>query len=177
MVGLFYTHQSVALTLASDMEILYRNSAFSILVFSTKKRSFSFLKKVFVFQKICFKVKVLTLFRISTDCHIKTWRSYKRRAILKIPSTVFRRIYVLSVGFKIKPLRKTILQFQDKNQPKFCRKTCWKEQPFFFTVYFMNHIFQTFVYVIIECIELNWLCKHMKKVRSSQVVILAMNWE
>ena len=39
----------------------------------------------------------------------------------------------------------------------------------------MNHIFQTHLdalYVIIECIEVNWLCKHMKKVRSSQAVIL-----
>ena len=35
----------------------------------------------------------------------------------------------------------------DKNQPKFCRKTCWKEQPFNFTVYFMNNIFQISVLV------------------------------
>ena len=32
---------------------------FSILVVSAKKRYSSFLKKLFVFQKICFKVKVL----------------------------------------------------------------------------------------------------------------------
>ena len=30
--------------------------------------------------------------------------------------------------------------------------------------------------MIIECIELNCLCKHMKKVRSSQAAILVMNW-
>ena len=47
-----------------------------------------FLKKASVFQKICFKVKVLKMVNISTDCHIKTCRSLKRRAILKIPSTV-----------------------------------------------------------------------------------------
>ena len=27
-----------------------------------------------------------------------------------------------------------------------------------------------------ECIELNWFCKHLKNVRSSQVVILVQNW-
>ena len=69
------------------MAVLYGNDAFSILVLPTKKQYSSFLKKVFVFQKICFKVKVLKMFKISTDCHIKTCRSHKQRAILKIPST------------------------------------------------------------------------------------------
>ena len=40
---------------------------------------------VFVFQKICFKVKVLKTFKISTDCHVKTCRYLKERTILKIP--------------------------------------------------------------------------------------------
>ena len=60
-----------------------------ILVLSTKNRYSSFLKKFFVFQKICFTVKVLKSFKTSTDCHMKTCRSLKRRAILKIPSTIF----------------------------------------------------------------------------------------
>ena len=54
----------------------------------------------------------------------------------------FRTIYALSVCFKMKPLRKSVFQCSDKNQLKFCRKTCWKEQPFIFTVSLMNHIFQ-----------------------------------
>ena len=77
------------LTLAFDMAVLYGNDAFSILVLSTKKRYFSSLKKVFVFQKIFFKIRVLKSFKMSTDCHVKTCRSLKRRAILKIPITVF----------------------------------------------------------------------------------------
>ena len=48
-----------------------------------------FLKKVFIFQKICFKVKVLKTFKSSSGCHIKTCQSLKCRAILKISSTVF----------------------------------------------------------------------------------------
>ena len=53
--------------------------------------------------------------------------------------------YALSVDLKMKPLRKSIFQFEGKNQPKFCRKTYWKEQPFIFTVYLSNHIFQASV--------------------------------
>ena len=112
--SLWYVHFVITilfvLTLASDMAALYGNDAFSILVLPTKKRYSSFLKKVFVFQKICFKVKVLKTFKIFSDCHIKTCRSLKRRAILKIPSTVFRRTYALSVGMKMKPLRKSVFQ-------------------------------------------------------------------
>ena len=71
------------------MEVLYGNDALSILVLSTKKWYSSFLRKVFVFQKISFKVKVLKTLKIFTDCHIKTSQSLKQRTILKIPRTVF----------------------------------------------------------------------------------------
>ena len=43
------------------------------------------------------------------------------------------------------------------------------------TIYLMNHIFQTSV-LIMECIERNWLCKHIKKIRSSQPAIPVLNW-
>ena len=68
----------------SDRSILYFWQGSSewkcckISVHSTKKRYSSFLKKVFFFQKICFKV--LKQFKISSDCHIKTCRSFKRSA-------------------------------------------------------------------------------------------------
>ena len=77
------------LTSTSCMAVFYENDAFSFLMLSTKKRYSSFLKKVFVFKKICFKVKVLEKFKTSTDCRIKTCRSLKRRASLKISSTIF----------------------------------------------------------------------------------------
>ena len=54
---------------------------------------------------------------------------------------------------------------------------CW--EAFIFTVCLMNHIFQTSVLLIrvAECIiELNWLCKHIKKVRSCQPAIFVLNW-
>ena len=156
------------------MAVLYGNDAFSNLVLSTKKRFSSFFKKVFIFQKICFKVKVLAM--ISTWKHVDLsnggliWKSLVR---------VFRRTYALSVGFETKPLRKSVFQCKDKNQPKFCRKTYWKVQPFIFTVYLMNHIFQTSVLLICDNGKYKrtyCLCKHIKKVRSSQPAILVLNW-
>ena len=96
------------LTLASDRIVLYGNFAFSILVFSTKKWYSSFLKNAFVFQKICFKVKVSKMFKISSDYCIKTCRSLKRRVISKSIVPFFKRTYALSVGFKMKPLGKKV---------------------------------------------------------------------
>ena len=75
VIGPFCTHILFALTLTSDMAVLYGNDALSMLVLSTKKWYSSFLKRVFVFQKICLKVKLLKTFKISTDCHIKRYRS------------------------------------------------------------------------------------------------------
>ena len=98
------------LALAPDRAVFDGNDVFSILVVSTKKRYSKFSKKVFVFQKICFKVKVSKTLDTFTGCHIKTCRSLKRRSILKIPSTVFRKAYALSVGFKMKTLRKSALE-------------------------------------------------------------------
>ena len=46
------------------MAVLYGNNAFSILLLSNKKRLSIFLEKVFVFQKICFKLKVLKVFKV-----------------------------------------------------------------------------------------------------------------
>ena len=47
----------------------------------------------------------------------------------------FRKTYVLSVGFKLKLPRKSVSLCWDKNQFKFCRKTCWKEQPSLFCLF------------------------------------------
>ena len=67
----FCTSILFVLTLISKMAVLHKNIGFSIFVLSTKKLYSSFLKKVFIVQKICFKVKVLKSFEICSDCHIK----------------------------------------------------------------------------------------------------------
>ena len=110
VIGPFVLTTLFILALTSDMTVFYGNDAFFILVLSTKKCFSSFLKKVFVFQKIYFRVKVLKTFKIPIDCHINTCLSLKMRAIRKISSTVFRQTFALSVGFKMKPLQKSIFQ-------------------------------------------------------------------
>ena len=81
----------LVLTMASDKAILFENVALSILIYLTKKQYSSFLIKVFFFQKIYFKVKLLKTFKISCGCHIKTCRSHNWRAVSKIPSTIFQK--------------------------------------------------------------------------------------
>ena len=129
------------------MAVLYGNDAFSILMLSIEKASSSFLKKVFIFQKICFKVKVLKTFKIFSDCHIdlSNWGLFWKSLV-----PFFRGTYTLSVGSKMKPLRKSACQCYEKNQFTFYRKTCWKEQPSIFTAYLMNRIFQTSALLILD---------------------------
>ena len=77
------------LTLVFDKAVLYGNVALSIVILSSKKSFDSLFLKSLVFQKICFKVKVMKTFKIFSDCHVKKCRSLKQRTILKIPSAVF----------------------------------------------------------------------------------------
>ena len=73
-----------------DRAVLNGNDALSILKGSAKKRFSRFLKKIFVSQKICFKVKVLKMFEtFERSALLKTYRSFKKRAFMKIPSTDF----------------------------------------------------------------------------------------
>ena len=90
VIGPFCTQHSICLNILI-WQFLYGNDAFSVLVLSTKKQYSRLLKKFFVFRKISFEVKVLKTFKISTDCQIKTCRSLKLRAILKITSIVFEK--------------------------------------------------------------------------------------
>ena len=93
LVGSFCTTHSICLNIGFRRAALYRNVAFSNLVPSTKKKDSRFLKQVFVFKQICFKVKVLKTFKISSGCSIKTSKSLKRRAVLKTSSTVLISFY------------------------------------------------------------------------------------
>ena len=58
------------LTFASGLAVLCENVALLILVLSSKKTCSSFVKKVFVFHKFCFKVNVGKTLKISIGCHI-----------------------------------------------------------------------------------------------------------
>ena len=81
----------------SEKAALYQNDVFSILVCLTKKQYLNFLKKVLFFQKNCFTVRILQIFRTSSDCRVKICQYLKRMAISKFSSTVFRRTYALFI--------------------------------------------------------------------------------
>ena len=104
------------------MAVLYGNYAFSILMRSTRKRSSSFLKKVFFSQKIYFKVKVLKMFKVFTDCHRKTCRSLKWKAILNIPSTSFSKKLCSFCWFKKETSKKKRFPVLRQKLTQFCRK-------------------------------------------------------
>ena len=132
------------------MAVLYGNGAFSILVFSTKKWCSSFLKKGFVFQKICFKVKVLKTFKFSL---IVICQSLKRR-ICHMPIShtedyfenpyyrFFRRIFDLSVGFKMNPLNFTVKLAERRNNSFLLSTWC---------ITFFKHLYT--LICVIECID------------------------
>ena len=81
------------------MTALYGNGAFLVLILSTKKPYSSYLKKVFVFQKICFKFEVLKMFKIS----------FQKYPDLSNGGLILKSLtYALSVGFRLKPLIKGI---------------------------------------------------------------------
>ena len=116
---------------------------FQSLVFQIKNstpvfwKRFSFSRKS-VSKLKCWNRSKFSLIIIKKHADLSDWGLFWKSLV-----SFFRTTYVLSVGFKMKPLRKSVFQCLDKNQPKFCPKTCWKEQPFIFTVYLMNRVFQT----------------------------------
>ena len=99
---------------------------------------------------------------IFTDRHIKTCQFSNLRLFWKSLLPFFRRTYALSVGLEIKTLRKSVFQCLDF----YC--------PFLLSIWYESHFSNTVL--IMECIELNWLCEHIKKIRSSKPAIPVLNW-
>ena len=79
------------------MAVFYGHDAFSMLVHSIKKWCSSFLKKGFVFHKICFKVKVLKTIKIFTDFYIKICWFSNGGLFWKSPIPSFRRAYPANI--------------------------------------------------------------------------------
>ena len=79
------------------MAVLYGHDAFSVLVHSIKKWYSSFLKKGFVFHKICFKVKVLKTIKIFTDFNIKICYLSNGGLFWKSLIPFFRRAYPANI--------------------------------------------------------------------------------
>ena len=100
----------------------------------------------------------------------------------------FRRIYALSVGFKMKTLKKAFSNVKTKNQLRLCRKSYWRSNhSFLLSIWLITGNFRLFCFIIfnhyidelhfsnictiMELKKPNWLCKLMKNVRSSQPYI------
>ena len=137
--------------------------------FQLKTVGFSFFKRACVFQKLFFKVKVLKTFKISSDCHMKTCRSYKRRAIFKIPSTAFQKSICSFYWIQNKPLRKKMFScVKAKINSNFAVNLAemLKKPTIRFCEFAESHFTNicTLHHVTMECIEISWLCKHRKKV-------------
>ena len=127
---------------------------------------FAFSRK---FMSKLFK-SLLKWFKIFSDCHIKACRSLKSRPILKIP--ILKEPMFFPLALKWNLYEKAFSCVKTKIFFAVNLAEMLKEATIHF--FLMNHIFQTsvvFNYVTIQYIEINWLCKHSKKVRSSQARI------
>ena len=121
------------------------NNLLFILVISPKRRYSSFLKMVFVFQKISFKVKVLRMFKMFIYCHITTCRSLNGGVFRTFLVPFSRWAYAFSINFKLKPLRKSNFQCLGKIQTKYCRILTEKSnQSFLLSIWwitFFKHLY------------------------------------
>ena len=93
----FYLSQHWLLTEQFCKEMLCCQSYY----FQLKKWYSGFLKSVCIFQKIYFKVKILKLFKMSSDCHVKASWSLKWRAILKIPNLKEPMLFLLALKWNL----------------------------------------------------------------------------
>ena len=120
---------------------LWRWCIFNLSTFNYKV-VLQFFEKSFLFpENLILKLKYWKRSKFSlivTQKHV----NLSNRGLFWKSLVLSRRTHALSVGFKMKPQRKIVFQCWDKKQLKFCCETCWKEQPFIFTVYY---IFQTYV--------------------------------
>ena len=77
------------LTLAVEIAVLCENVLFYIVLPSAEVRFFNLLKKLFVFQKMGFKVQEMKTFKLSCNCQIQIYQSLKRMDIFECPSSRF----------------------------------------------------------------------------------------
>ena len=74
----------------------------------------------------------------------------------------------------MKPLRKSIFLYEDKDQLSFCQKPCWKAERsnhLFLSNWWIAFFKHLYSLILWQYTEINWLCEHRKKVRSSQACI------
>ena len=81
-------------------------------------------------------------------------------------------LFLLALKWNLK--EKMFSSVKTKTNPNFYVKLAERSNYSFLLciwwITFFKHLY------LMECIELNWLCKNMKKVRSSQAAIFVLNW-
>ena len=97
----------------------------------------------------------------------------------KSPAPFYRITHALSVGIKMKTLKKAFSNVNTKTNLNFAVKLAESSNHSFLLsiwwIIFLKHLYS--LIHAMECKELNSLCKHMKKVRGSQEAIFVLNWE
>ena len=97
-IGLFFTPHSIFLNIGFKQgSFVGKQGTFSSITFSWKTVPQFFKKDFRFFKKNLFQSKALKMFKIFSDCLIKTYLALR-----------FRETYGLSIGFKIKPLRRSV---------------------------------------------------------------------
>ena len=126
------------LTSASDMVVLYGNDTFSILVLSTKKQDSSFLKKVSVFQKICFRVEVLIRFKISRLSH-KNMPISQTEGYFENPQYHLLEPMLFLLALKQNLYVRALYSVKTKSQPKVCLKLAKRSNHSFYCLFDESH--------------------------------------
>ena len=118
------------------------------------------------FRKFISKLKVLKSIKISSDCHIKACRSLKWRAISKIHILKEPMLFLLALKWKS--------IFCVKLKTNSCREPCWNAEQSnhsFLSNWWIAFFKLMYSLIMWQYIEINWLYKRRKKVRSSQACI------
>ena len=133
-VNFLYSPFYFFLTLAFESVVLYGNNALYLVALSATKLYSVFQKTLLFFKKPVSKSKHWKCSKspTKTDGHFKKPQ----------PSTAFRETYGLSVGFKIRPLRRSVFLFKTKANWHFAiifvKRSVRSNHRF--PVYLMNHL-------------------------------------
>ena len=110
----FWTNCAFPLTLAANMAVLYKNHGLSVLVFSTRKRHSTFWKKFLCRRRSVSKLKYWKRSKGPSIMSLKHTDFSNRKLFWKSLVLFFSRTYVLSIAFKMKPLKKHFLVLMQK---------------------------------------------------------------
>ena len=123
------------------------------------------ISNILLFQKTCFKIKVLKAFETSSDVIQKYIHIFNRGLFYKIRITVFRGTEALSVGFKNSHF---VVKFVGQSNRSFSFILCW----FFIFIFF-------FYPPCLNILIFNWIrtfYHNQRHVRANSVESWKFNW-